>query len=111
MRERDMNKLGKYSEDEAYVRAKIRVKKMKGFYAHLASYIMVNLFLIGLIVFSGGGVESLTRFGTWSTAFFWGIGVAFHAFGVFGKDVMFNKDWENRKMKEFLDKENKQNWH
>ncbi|GLB50229.1 2TM domain-containing protein [Neptunitalea lumnitzerae] len=110
MREDAMNKYDNYEENEAYVRAKTRVQKIKAFYVHLSVYVIINIFLLALIVFSGGGIKVLGEFNTWSTAFFWGIGVAFHAFGVFGKQVMFNKEWEDRKMKEFLDKENKQNW-
>ncbi|SFU64950.1 2TM domain-containing protein [Pustulibacterium marinum] len=106
-----MNNLdNNYEANEAYARAKTRVQKIKGFYSHLAAYVIVNIFIITVICINRRGLESLLEFNTWSTAFFWGIGVAFHAFGVFGKHMLFNKDWEDRKMKEFLDEENKQNW-
>lgn len=95
-----------YSTEEAYLRAKKRLEKIKGFYGHLASYVIVNLFLLVLIgtgkVRSG---ESLWDFGMFATPLFWGIGLAFHALGVFGPNLIFGKNWEERKIKEYLDKE------
>jgi hypothetical protein len=41
----------------------------------------------------------------YSTVFFWGIGLFFHWFGVFGKNLLFSKSWEERKIKEYMDKE------
>ncbi|MBR9915931.1 MAG: 2TM domain-containing protein [Algicola sp.] len=94
----------KFAREEAYRRAKEKVKKIVGFYWHLASYVIVNIFIITLIVINGG---TLWSFATFSTAFFWGIGLLFHFLGVFGPDVFFGKNWEQRKIKEFMDKENK----
>ena len=36
----------------------------------------------------------------------WGIGVLFHGMKVFNYSPFFNKDWEERKIKEYMDKEN-----
>lgn len=104
-----MNNQDNFDANEAYARAKTRVQKIKGFYTHLAVYVIVNIFIVGLITITGGGIKMLFRFNTWSTAFFWGIGVVFHAFGVFGKQIIFNKDWEDRKIKQFLDEEEQRN--
>ncbi|MEA1786131.1 2TM domain-containing protein [Arenibacter sp. GZD96] len=95
-----------YSEEEAYILAKKRLDKLKGFYGHLASYVIVNLFLVVLVgvgkVQSG---ESLWDFGLFATPLFWGIGLLFHAFGVFGSNLIFGKKWEERKIQEYLKKE------
>lgn len=93
-----------FEREEAYLRAQKKVKALVGFYWHLASYVIVNLFIIILIVANGG---KLFSFGTFATAFFWGIGLLFHFLGVFGPGFMFGKDWEQRKIKEMMDKENK----
>ncbi|XLS27999.1 2TM domain-containing protein [Flavobacteriaceae bacterium M23B6Z8] len=86
--------------------AKKRVEKLKGFYQHLMSYLLVNTILIIIIgssiVRSGG---SFWNFGTFSVAFFWGIGLFFHALAVFGLPIFFSKDWEERKIKEFMEKD------
>lgn len=96
----------RYYKEEAYLRAQKKVKKLIGFYWHLASYVIVNLFIIAVIVMSGGDLWS---FGTFSTAIFWGIGLVFHALGVFGPDIFFGSNWEERKIKELMEKD-EQNW-
>ncbi len=96
-----------YSEEEAYLRARKRLEDIKGFYWHLASYIIVNLFLI--VVIGAAKIkegESLWDFGLFATPFFWGIGLAFHALGVFGKNLAFGKQWEERQIKKYMDEEN-----
>ncbi|MFT5848874.1 2TM domain-containing protein [Psychroserpens sp.] len=95
-----------WEKEEAYLRAQKRVKAIVGFYWHLASYVIVNLFLIIIITSSGKPLFSL---GTFSTALFWGIGLAFHFMGVFGPSFFFGKHWEERKIKEIMDKDTN-NW-
>ncbi|PKQ46015.1 2TM domain-containing protein [Confluentibacter flavum] len=96
----------KYKKEDAYIRAEKRLKELKGFYWHAFWYVVVNLFLIGMVVVNGG---DLWHFGTFSTALFWGIGLGFHALSIFGKNMMFSKNWEDRKVQEFMDKD-KKNW-
>lgn len=96
---------GHFEREEAYLRAKKKVEKIMGFYWHLASYIIVNAFIIIMIARHSG--EDFWSFGTFSTAFFWGIGLAFHALGVFGKNFLFKKEWEERKIAEYMEKERK----
>lgn len=93
-----------------YERAKKRVKAISGFYQHFMVYILVNLFLIAAQYFNLEPGEKFFRFGTFSTAFFWGIGVVFHAFGVFGKNVFLGNDWEEKKIQEIIDKEKSSKW-
>lgn len=92
----------KFLREEAYLRAQKKVKALIGFYWHLASYVIVNIFIIFLIVSNGGTFFS---FGTFATAFFWGIGLFFHFLGVFGPDFLFGKNWEERKIKKYMDKD------
>ena len=97
--------LSDYRKEEAYLRAKKKVEALVGFYWHLAIYIVVNIFLI-LVV----GLKSdsgFTGFGTYATAIFWGVGLLFHFIGVFGPDLIFGRDWEERKIKDFMKKEDK----
>lgn len=35
----------------------------------------------------------------------WGIGLAFHALGAFNHSLLFGKNWEDRKIREFIEKE------
>lgn len=41
--------------------------------------------------------------------FFWGIGLLIHALRVFDRFPFFGNDWEQRKIKELLEKETKNN--
>lgn len=93
-----------YPKEEIYIRAEKRLKAVKGFYWHAFWYVIVNIFLI--IVISSNN-DSFWHFGTFSTAIFWGIGLGFHALGVFGKHLIFSKSWEDRKIKEYMDKDKK----
>jgi uncharacterized RDD family membrane protein YckC len=86
-------------DDETYLRAKRRVQEIKDFYAHLIVYIIVNavLVLINLLVTPGFLWFLFPLIG-------WGIGLFFHAvfgFGIFG---VFTKEWEDKKIKEYMDK-------
>lgn len=92
-----------YRKEEAYLRAKKRVEAIVGFYWHLAAYVIVNVFLIILIGVNAS--EGFRGFGPYATAFFWGIGLAFHFIGVFGFNFLLGKNWEQRKIDEFIQKE------
>ena len=99
------------SSDERYQAAYRKVKKIKGFYTHAVVYVLVNLFLIFRhIDFGTFDAAKFWQFHTFSTAIFWGIGLLVHAITVFGPLVMFTSDWEERKIKVFMDKESKQKW-
>lgn len=103
-----------YREEDRYIRAKKRVEKLKGFYWHFASYFAVNMFIsVNKIVRNINNGESFMEafwdFGTFAVWIFWGIGIFFHAMGVFGQNILFGKDWEERKINEIMD-EDKQRW-
>ncbi len=103
-----------FLREQSYIRAQKRVKDIKGFYSHLVVYISVNIFISGLIIYgsmkSGESFsEIIDNFGLYSTWLFWGIGVFFHWLGIFGfKSLGLGKDWEERKIKEYMEKENEQ---
>lgn len=93
----------KYQKEEAYLRAKNRVKELRGFYAHAFWYVIVNIFITVLIGYNSNW--NIWHFGTFATPLFWGIGLAFHAIGVFGKNLFFSRSWEERKIREFMDQD------
>jgi len=97
-------------EEQKYLRAKKRVKAIKGFYVHLTIYIAVNTFIIIAAVFSSEEWKVFWEWQTYSTAFFWGIGIVFHAFNVFGMRFLLGKDWEEKKIKEIMDRDKKEFW-
>lgn len=98
------NRKESFNREEAYLRAEKRLKEIKGFYWHAFWYVVVNIFIIFVL---GSNSDGFMYFGKFSTAFFWGIGLAFHALGVFGKNLLFSKSWEKRKIEEYMQKDKK----
>ena len=88
-------------EDIKYHRAKKRIEKLKGFYVHLSVYVLVNLFL-----FLYNIITSPDRLWFYEPLLGWGIAIVVHAFYVFGFDRLFNADWEEKKIREIMEKEN-----
>lgn len=95
--------------NRSYIRAKKRVEKLKGYYSHLMVYIIINtiisFFRVKSDIDGGDGFfEALWDPNNYTLWFWWGIGIAFHTYGVFGSRLLFmNKDWEERKIKEYMD--------
>ena len=101
-----------FTQEQSYIRAKKRVKEIKGFYIHLLVYVLVNIFISGIIIFgitrdeNASFIDTVSNFGVYSTWIFWGIGMFFHWLGVFGfKSLGFGNDWEEKKIKELMEKE------
>ena len=91
----------KYNNQEnAYYKAKKRVEEIKGFYGNLISYCLVIPFLIFINYQTSWNFQWF-----WFPMFGWGMGVVFHAFGVFG----YGKSWEERKIKEIMEQEERTN--
>jgi hypothetical protein len=95
------------SGDVRYDMAYRRVKRIKGFYIHFLVYILVNAFILARKFYRHGEVD-FWDWDTFSTPIFWGIGLIAHASSVFGKDLFFGNNWEERKIQEFMDKEKEQ---
>jgi len=105
----------KNSEQTKYERAKKKVDAIKGFYKHLRAYIIVNLIIFIIKVnianyISGGELDTINfhrmlDWNTYLTPALWGIGLALHGIYVFQDKINFIKNWEERKLKEIMDKE------
>jgi uncharacterized membrane protein len=86
--------------DDQYEQAQRRVRRLRGFYIHLLVYVVVNLGLLGLNLVTG---RPLWFF--WATGG-WGIGLLAHALSVAGWRFL-GREWEERKIRELLDREKK----
>ncbi len=91
-------------EDEkrqSYERARARVQALKGFYIHTSAFAVVNIALLVINVLVGGGWWFY-----WPLVG-WGIGLVVHALAVFGfgGGGPWGRDWEERKMREMMDRE------
>ena len=87
-----------YQEDQ-YKEAKRRVKAKKEFYWNLFTWIVVSTFLFIMNA-------AVTQGPPWFLFPFlgWGMGVAFHAYDVFGKGGKHNKSWERQQIEKELRK-------
>ena len=93
--------------DDRYNMAYKRVKRIKGFYIHALVYVLVNAFII---ISSANRMSSISNgllnWDTYSTAIFWGIGLLAHGLSTFMPQWIFGKSWEDKKIKEFIEKDN-----
>ena len=89
-------------EKEKYEKAKRRVEELRSFYSHLFIYLAVNtgLFLLNI-------VTAPRNLWFYWPLIGWGIGLAIHGFSVFGTRKILGEDWEERKIKEMMEKEKK----
>lgn len=85
-------------DSAAYKRAQKRVKEIKSFYMNLISYCTVSAFLIFINLFT-----SSRNHWFWFPVLGWGIGVASHAFQVFG----VGESWQEKKIREIMNKQKK----
>jgi len=103
------------NKDRKYLKARQRVEKLKAFYTHLTVYIVVNTAISTFKI-----IRNLNRGESFEEAFFdlntsgvwmlWGIGLAIHAFAVFGLPLILGHDWEEEKIKQFMEEEKKNNF-
>ncbi|MBL4745067.1 MAG: 2TM domain-containing protein [Flavobacteriaceae bacterium] len=99
-----------FTEEEKYLRAKKKVKEIKGFYIHLSVYLAVNGFVFISKLVEEGSIRFLWERESYGLWFFWGIGLFFHGFGVFGMDFLLGKKWEENKIKEIMNRDKTEYW-
>ncbi len=86
--------------DGKYLKAQKRVEDLKGFYSNLTSYIIVNT---GLMILNL--VTSPQHLWFFYPLLGWGIGLTIHAMKVFNYMPILNRDWEEKKIKELMEKD------
>lgn len=85
---------------KSYKKAQKRVKELKDFYMNLISYCIVIPFLIFINLFTRSSFHWF-----WFPVFGWGIGLASHAFQVFG----VGESWQEKKIREIMNKQKNRN--
>ena len=96
------------NKEQTYLKAKHRVEKLRAFYTDLTVYVVVNGAIYAFKI-----IRNLSRGESFEEAFFdfsisgiwllWGIGLALHAFAVFGLPRILGDNWEEEKIKEFME--------
>ena len=85
--------------EKKYARAKEHIENLKGFYIHFSIYlIMVPVFIF---------LNFRSTDFPWALfpIFGWGFGVAGHAMETFDYNPFLGKNWEEKKMREFMEKD------
>ena len=89
--------------DEKYERARKRINDLKHFYRDLISYVTINVILLIINLVTSPG-----KLWFYWVTIFWGIAILLHASKVFLlKGKFLGKDWEEKKIKEIMEKEKK----
>lgn len=94
---------------EKLKRAKKRVDELKGFYIHLMVYLVINAFILVTQMIANAD-EAGFGLGWYSftTAIFWGIGLAIHALVAFRLNPFFGKAWEERMIEKFMEEDRRE---
>lgn len=87
-----------YEESDRYLRAKEQVKKEKEFYSHLTAYCIIIPVLAIFNYLSSDFIWVIFP------AIGWGLGLLFHGMAIFNFSPIFGKKWEERKIREMMEK-------
>jgi sensor histidine kinase YesM len=95
-------------DDSSYVRARKHVEELQGFYYSLISYV----FVIPFLIFIWYQFTPYTIQWFWFPMFGWGLGLTIQAFRVFVNGGAFGRNWERKKIEEYMakEKENNNRW-
>ena len=96
--------------------AKKKVEKIKGFYNHLAIYIIVNIalfllqgkmtfILLSKRVFGSPEFLELIDWDVFGTPIIWGVILLIQAVNVFGNEFFFGRKWEERQIKKYMEQD------
>lgn len=93
-----------------FILAQKRVEQLRDFYTHLITYCTVNLLFLMFWFF----LETSMPETFWRPAFIMmagvaGLAVLAHGLFVFGAKYILSKSWEEKKLKELINKQNQHN--
>jgi sensor histidine kinase YesM len=92
-------------QSSKYIRAVERVEEIKGFYSSLIAYCIVIPILIYI------NLKYVPQFHWfWFPIMGWGIGLTIQAFKAFSSNPFLGKNWEERKIIEYMNEDKKQYW-
>ncbi|WP_353779407.1 2TM domain-containing protein [Winogradskyella sp. 3972H.M.0a.05] len=110
-----MNTKESYRDEGIYFRARHRVERVRKYYTHLIIFLVVNI-----IISTGKVIRNLNNGETFEEAFFdfntfsvwivWGLIIIIHTIAVFGFPLILGKNWEERKLKQFMDEDQSKDW-
>ena len=90
-----------------YLFAQKKVKQIRGFYSHLLVYLVINSIVLFINIFYEK--ERITDLNNYLGAIVWGVGLLIHACIVFLPNFVFGNEWEERKVREIMEKQKQYN--
>ena len=97
-------------EEIRYREALKKVKRIKSFYTHLIVFVVVNIMIVIVNIQELDPGESYFHWHNFATLGFWGIGLLVHGFSVFLPAALFGKNWEENKIKHFMEQDKNTKW-
>lgn len=94
-------------DEKLYEEAKKKVRRLRSFYSNLLSYLAIGSFLTFINWWTQNDEDEIHWWVIW-VWIGWGIGVFFHGLGLYRKNILFSEDWEERKIKEEMEKMRRQ---
>jgi sensor histidine kinase YesM len=92
--------------DDSYIRARGHVEELKKFYGSLISYFFFIPFFILINYWTSWDFKWF-----WFPIIGWGIGLVIHALKVFVNDGSLGRNWEKRKIEQFMkEEEDRKRW-
>ena len=97
----------------SYERAQKKVKDIKGFYGHLAAYVLVILIVLSTrgrfmsidnTIFQNSEYLNWIDWNVFGTPIIWGVFLCIHAIQVFGRNPFLGKNWEERQIRKYIEK-------
>lgn len=85
--------------DPRYIRAREHVDRLSAFYKSLGGFVVV-----GVVLFIINLVTGRPWWFFWPLIF-WAIGLVFQAYRTFGPSAALGDEWEQRKIQEYMDKD------
>lgn len=95
-----------HEEERLYRKAKKKAQNIRSFYINLGMYWLI----IPMLIFIN--LKYTPEFHWfWFSMLGWGIGITFHGMEAFDVNPFLGKEWEERKIREILEKENSKKQH
>ena len=93
-------------EEQLVVNAKKKVRKVKFFYLHLVFFIIgIALILYNFYIIEEGPYKNNIISLNLSVIVVWTVFVIIHGLNTFKEKTIFNRNWEDKKIKEFTKEE------
>ncbi len=107
-KEEDANNIGgALNKQIQHDRAKKRVRALRNYYRHITAYVIVIILLLALYAAGVQTGQDTFIYIAYGTAAGWTIGLIIHIFGIYGTSLFMSKSWEERKLRELIEEENK----